>query len=164
MKRAMSFFVAVGILLFSQLALAEVEFQVGEFTVTLRGEVPDEGPADEQLAAAGFKVVPLQAYTYSAAGALRAWWQLEEDFYCQVPLSISGSGEYYVIFKITDLKTGESDKIKFFNYGDDGFGYWTLGPLAVSDGPMPLPRKWKFTCIFKVGTIKKRVSTKIILY
>jgi hypothetical protein len=168
MKRAMTLIVVMSVLLFSQLALAEWKFQPGELTEIWGGEVQDQGLADQQLAAAGLRIVPLQVYTHYTSNINEAavpWWHLDQEFYATVALRIYGSGDYSSSLTITDVKTGKSVK---FRYGsesitEEGFSWWTYGPMSVSGDASKLPRTFKLTYSYKVGTIVTSVSTKIML-
>lgn len=167
MKRAMTLIVVMAVLLFSQLALAEVEFQVGEPVLTEVGEVQDQGVA---VAAAVFKIVPLQAFTIRISDQLPwAWWLLDEEFLFRALFTARGSGTYYTRIKVTDVPTGQS--IRFPKEGpyvtSGGTLTQTSTPLSVGPlpgVPTPLPRQFILTYEFKVGTTWKGVSTKIWLY
>jgi hypothetical protein len=168
MKRAMTLIVVMAVLLFTQLALAEVEFRPGELTLIWGGEVQDQGLTDQQLAAAGLKIVPLQAYTHLTSNLderTQAWVLLDEEFYKTATFRAYNSGDLKVKIKITDVKTGKSIK---YDYGTipitEGFWWFSVGPSSFSGPSVGLPRIFQITFILKVGIISKSVSTKIILY
>ena len=165
MRRAMTLIVVMSVLLFSQLAFAQLQFRVGEPVVTEVGEVQDQA-----VAAAVFKIVPLQAFTIRISDQLPwAWWLLDEEFLFRALFTASGSGTYYTRIKVTDVKTGV-----FFRFPKEGPYSISAGtltqtstPLSVgplSGVPTPLPRQFILTYEFKVGTTWKGVSTKIWLY
>ena len=164
MKRAMTLIVVMVAILFSQSALAQVEFQVGEPVLTEVGKLPDQAEA-----AAVFKIIPLQAFTIGISDQSPwAWWLLDEEFLFRALFTASGSGTYYTRIKVTDVKTG-----LFIRFPKEG-PYSTTGgtltqtstPLSVGPlpgVPTPLPRQFILTYEFKVGTTWKGVSTKIML-
>ena len=167
MRRAMTLIVVMSVLLFSQLAFAEWEFHPGELTVIWEGEAQDQGLADEQPAAAGLKIVPLQAYTHPTLNyddAALPCWNLDQDYYATVALRAYGSGDVSPTLTITDVKTGTSAKIR---YGSrpvvEGINWLTFGPSSWSGDPSKLPRTFILKYSIKVGTIVKSVSTKIII-
>jgi hypothetical protein len=164
----MTLIVVMAVLLFSQLALAEVEFQPGELTVIWGGGVQDQGLPDQQLAAAGLKIVPLQAYTHPTSNISEAampWWNLDQEFYTTVVLPVYGSGDFSSTLTITDVKTGKSTKIRYGSESiTEGFYWFTYGPSSLSGDPSRLPRIFNLTYSYKVGTTVKSVSTKIMLY
>ena len=168
MKRAMTVIVVMSVLLFSQLALAEWEFQPGEITVIRGGEVQDQGLVDQQLAAAGLRIVPLQAYTHPTPNyddAAVAWWNLDQPFYETVLVAVYGSGDYSTKVTVTDVKTGIS---RSYRLGQDsiaeGYQYLTYGPTEISGPTSGLPRVFKVTYSYKVGTVTKSVFYKFTLY
>lgn len=165
MKRAMTLIAVMAVLLFSQLALAEVEFRVGEPVLTEVGQVQDQA-----VAAAVFKIVPLQAFTIRISDQSPwAWWLLDEEFLFRALFTASGSGTYYTRIKVTDVPTGLSIRFpKEGPYSTSG-GTLTQTSTPLSVGPLPgvptpLPRQFILTYEFKVGTTWKGVSTKIWLY
>jgi hypothetical protein len=167
MKRAMTLMVMMTVLLFSQVALADWEFHPGEFTVIRGGEVQDQGLADQQPAAAGLKIVPLQVYTHRTMNIdehAQPWWNLEQPYYVTVALRVYGSGTFSSSLTVTDVKTGVSQKIK---YGSEtiteGFYWFTYGPDSWSGDPSQLPRTFILKYSYKVGITVKSVSTKIML-
>ena len=161
MKRVMSLIVVMVAILFSQSALAQIEFQVSEPVLTEVGEVRDLG-----VAAAGFKIVPLQAFTVPAGQVgPQAWWGLDEEHWFRALFTVYGTGTYYTRVKVTDVKTGQ-----FFRFPKTGpynisDGEWAIySVLSVSGNPLNLPRQYILTYEFKVGITWKAVSTKILLY
>jgi hypothetical protein len=169
MKRAMALVVVMAVLLFSQLAFAEWEFHPGELTeIIWEGEVQDQGLADQQLAAAGLRIVPLQAYTHPTPNyddAAVAWWNLDQPFYETVLVAVYGSGDYSTKVTVTDVKTGIS---RSYRLGQDsiaeGYQYLTYGPTEISGPTSGLPRVFKVTYSYKVGTVTKSVFYKFTLY
>ena len=168
MKRAMTLIVVMSVFLFSQLAFAEWEFHPGELTVIRGGEAQDQKLADQQVTAAGLKIVPLQVYTHPTSefnqGAV-PWVILDQEFYATVALRLYGTGDYSSSLTVTDVKTGKSIK---FRYGresitEEGFRWWTYGPMEVSGDESKLPRTFQLTYSYKVGTKVKSVSTKMML-
>lgn len=168
MKRVMSLIVVMAVLLFSQLAFAEWEFQPGEFTEIWEGEVQDQGLPDQELNAAGLKIIPLQGYTHLTSAINEAalpWLHLGEYFYTTVVFTAYGIGEFKETLTITDVKTGISKTIKYAPSSPPFPGNWwfTRGHDGFTDDPSKLPRVFKLTHSFKVGTIVKSVSYKIML-
>jgi len=171
MKRVMTLIVVMSVLLFSQLAFAEWELHPGELAeIIWGGDVQDQGLADEQpaAAAAGLKIVPLQAYTHPTSNyddAAVAWWNLDQPFYETVLLAVYGSGDYSTKVTVTDVKTGIS---KSYRLGQDsiaeGYQWLTYGPTEVSGPTSGLPRVFKVTYSYKVGTVTKSVFYKFTLY
>ena len=167
MKRAMTLVVVMSVLLFSQLTFAEWEFHPGKLTMFRVGDVHDQGLSDQQLAAGGLKIVPLQAYTHPTMNIdehAAPWWNLEQDFYATVALRVYGSGSFSSSLTVTDVKTGKSVK---FGYGSESITegeYWfTYGPDSLEGDPSRLPRTFNLKYSYKVGTVVKSVSTKIML-
>ena len=162
MKRATTLTVAVGILLFSHLALAEVAFHVGEPVLTKIDEVQHQG-----VAAAVFKVVPLQAVATNSAGSPTSptpWWLLDQVYYLWAQFTVYGTGTFYARVKVTDVKTGQSINFPKTAYQQQSDGNYTIqSNLSVSGDPSRLPRQFKLTYEFKVGTTWKGVFTKIML-
>ena len=162
MKRIMILIVAMVAILFSQSALAQIRFHVGEPVITKVDEVQNEG-----VAAAAFKIIPLQAYTVNSGGTPWAWWHLNEEFNLRALFTVYGSGTYYTRIKVTDVKTG-----LFFRYPKEGpynasegvVKVITSTPIAAEGDPSFLPRQFIFTYEFKVGTTWKGVSTKVLFY
>ncbi len=168
MKRVMTVIVVMSVLLFSQLALAEWEFQPGELTVIRGGEVQDQGILDQQLAAAaGLRIVPLQAWTHPTMNIdehAQPWWNLDQEYYTTVALRVYGSGSFSSSLTITDVKTGISRKIGYGSESITEGDYWlTYGPDSVSGDPSKLPRTFNLNYSYKVGTVVKSISTKIML-
>jgi hypothetical protein len=166
MKRAMALVVVMAVLVFSQLALAQLQFRIGEPVLTEVGEVQDQAAA----AAAGFKITPLQAFTVRTSdGYPQASWQFNEEYYFRALFVASGTGTYYTRIKVTDVPTGQSIRFpKEGPYVTSG-GTLTQTSTTLSVGPLsgvptPLPRQFILTYEFKVGTTWKGVSTKIWLY
>lgn len=149
-------------LLFSQSAVAEVIFQVGEPVVTKIGE--EQGP---EAAAAAFKVVPLQAIATDLGGSPMPWWHLDVVYYAQGQFTVYGAGEFYTRVKVTDPKTGQ-----FITFPKEGPHTYSAGNyllssnLSVSGNPSNLPFQFILTYQFKQAGAAtwKNVSTKIILY
>jgi hypothetical protein len=168
MKRAMTLIVVMSVLLFSQLALAEWEFQPGTLVAIRGGEAQDQGNTDQELAAAaGFRIVPLQVWTHPTMNIdehAQPWWNLEQDYYATVALRVYGSGSFSSSLTVTDVKTGKSIK---FRYGPESItegDYWlTYGPDSVSGDPSRLPRTFSLKYSYKVGTVVKSITTKIML-
>ncbi len=162
MKRVMILIVAMVAILFSQSALAQIRFHVGEPLITTVDEVQDEG-----VAAAAFKIIPLQVYTVNSGGSPWAWWHLNDQFYLRALFTVYGAGTYYTRVKVTDAKTG-----LFFRYPKEGpfvalegvTQLITSTPFDAEGDPSALPRQFIFTYEFKVGTIWKGVSTKVLFY
>jgi len=168
MKRVMTLIVVMVAILFSQPAFAQMEFQVSEPVLTEVGEVQDQGVAG--VAAAGFKVIPLQAFTARLSDSLPwAWWQLGEEYWFSGLFTVSGTGTYYIRIKVTDVKTGLSARFpKMGPYNaSGGLAYSISSQLSASalpGVPVQLPRPLILTYEFKVGTIWKAVSTKVWYY
>jgi hypothetical protein len=165
MKRVMSLIVVMAVLLFSQLAFAEWEFHPGEVTEMIwGGEDQDQGI----VAAAGLKIIPLQAYTHPTSNyddAAVAWWNLNQPFYETVLLAVYGSGFYSTKVTVTDVKTGVSKSYRLGqNSISGGYQYITYGPTEISGPSVGLPRSYKVTYSYKVGTITKSVSYRFMLY
>lgn len=162
MKRAMTLIVMTGILLFSHFALAEVAFQVGEPVLTTIDGVPHQG-----VAAAVFKVVPLQAVATNSIGPPTSpapWWLLDQEYYLWAQFTVYGTGTFQARIKVTDVKTGQSVNFPKTTYEQQSDGnYMIQSNLSVSGDPSKLPRQFKLTYEFKVGTTWKGVSTKIML-
>ena len=166
MKRVLTLIVVMSVFLFSQLALAQLQFRIGEPVLTEVGEVQDQAAA----AAAGVKITPLQAFTARISdGYPVASWQLLEEYYFRALFVVSGTGSYYTRIKVTDVKTGLSGRFP------------RTGPYFVSSGvmyeiqsllsaeplegvPVQLPRQLILTYEFKVGATWKGVSTKVWYY
>ncbi len=168
MKRIMTLIVVMGVLLFSQLASAEWEFHPGEFTVIWGNEVQDQGLPDQELAAAVFKIIPLQIYTYRTQDINKIpwpWFNLDQEFDTAVSFRIYGSGDFSSKLTITDIKTGTSKTVKMGQESITEGQYWYYYRASSFSGPTSgLPRQFKLTYSYKVGTIVKSVSTKIELY
>ena len=97
----------MSVLLFSQLAFAQLQFRIGEPVLTEVGEVQDQAAA----AAATFKITPLQAYTTRTySGAPQASWQLGRNITLRALFAVRGTGSYYARIKVTDVKTGYSGR------------------------------------------------------
>jgi len=173
MKRVMTLTVVMSVLLFSQLALAEWEFQPGTLMVIRGGEAQGQQLPHQQVTVAGLKIVPLQAYTHPTSDPSQMavpWVVLDQEFYATVALRIDGTGDYSSSLTVTDVKTGKSVKFRMGRESitEEGFRWWTYGPMEVSplDGnvdPSKLPRTFQLTYSYKVGTTVKSVSTKIML-
>jgi hypothetical protein len=163
----MTLIVLMVAILFSQSALAQVEFRAGEPVLSEVGEVQDQGVA----AVAGLKIFPLQAFTIRISDELPwAWWLLDEEFVLRALFTVRGTGTYYTRIKVTDVKTG-----LFIRFPKEGpytatggvVNAQTSTPLSVgplSGVPVRLPRQFILTYEFKVGTTWKGVSTKMWLY
>ena len=163
MKRVMSLIVVMVAILFSQPAFAQMGFQVSEPVLTKVSEVQQQGVVG--VAAVGFKVIPLQAFTVPA-GQLgpQAWWALDEEHWFRALFTVYGTGTFYTRVKVTDVKTGQF--IRFpktgpYNVSDGEYEIHSV--LSVSGSPVNLPRQFILTYEFKVGTAWKAVSTKILL-
>jgi hypothetical protein len=159
MRRAMTLMGVMGILLFSHLALAEVEFQVGETALTRIGEVQPQG-----VAAGGFQVVPLQAVVMDAGGLPTPWWHLDQDYYLSAQFTVYGTGPFKARVKVTDVKTGQFITFPKTAYEQSDGNYSIQTTLSASGDAGKLPRQFKLTYEFKVGTTWKSVSTKFLLY
>jgi len=164
MKRAMTLFVVMAVLLFSQLAIAEVEFKFGELT-----EIIQEGGAQNQgliyPQAAGLRIVPLMVWTSTGFyQPPEAYWAPGENFFIGSWFCVYGSGTGTLIVTITDVKTGRIvNKIKQEQeFSEDlmGIGF---GPSAFIGTPSTLPRKYNIKFSFKVGTTVKSVSTNVMV-
>ena len=132
------------------------------------GEVQDQGLADQQLAAAGLKTVPLQVYTHPTSNIDEhavPWWNLDQEYHTTVALRVYGSGDYSSSLTITDVKTGKSTKIRYGTRSiTEGFNWLPYGADSWSGDPSKLPRTFQLTYSYKVGLTVKTVSTKIMLY
>ena len=165
MKRVMTLIVAMAAILFSQSALAQMEFQVGEPVLTEVAEVQDQ-----EVAAAGFKIFPLQAFTIRISDQSPwAWWQLEEEYRFRALFAVSGTGTYYTRIMVTDVKTGLSGRFpKTGPYDASGGLVYQIDSLlsasAIPGVPVQLPRQLILTYEFKVGATWKAVSTKVWYY
>ena len=164
MKRAMTLIVVIVVLLFSQLAIAEVEFKFGELT-----EIIQEGGAQNQgfiyPQAAGLRIVPLMVWTSTDIyQPPDAFWAPNESFFIGSWFRVYGSGTGTIIVTITDVKTGRIvNKIKFEEefFGDlIGIG---VGPSAFIGTPSTLTRKYNIKFSFKVGTTVKSISTNVMV-
>jgi hypothetical protein len=160
----------MSVFLFSQLALAQLQFRVGETVVTEVGEVQGQAAV---AAAAGLKIVPLQAFTVrSLDGYPQASWQFYEEYYLRALFAVSGTGSYYARVKVTDIKTGVSGRFPKTGPYDASSGvlYEIQSLLSAEplEGVSPqLPRALKLTYEFKEtkpGATWKAVSTKIYYY
>ena len=166
MKRVMTLIVVMSVFLFSQLALAQLQFRIGEPVLTEVGEVQDQAAA----AAAGFKITPLQAFTVRTSdGHPQASWQFLEEYYFRALFVVSGTGTYYTRIKVTDVKTGVSGRFPRTGPYDASSGVIYEIQSLLSAEPIPgvpvqLPRPLMLTYEFKVGDIWKAVSTKIYYY
>jgi len=166
MKRAMALVVVMAVLLFSQLALAQLQFRIGEPVLTEVGEVQDQAAA----AAAGFKITPLQAFTVRTSdGYPQASWQFNEEYYFRALFVVSGTGSYYSRVKFTDIKTGLSGHFPKTGPHNASSGVIYEIQSLLSAEPLPgvpvqLPRQLMLTYEFKVGATWKAVSTKIWYY
>jgi len=160
MKRVMSLIVVMVAILFSQSALAQIEFQVSEPVLTKVGEVQQQG-----VGAGGFKIVPLQAFTVPAGQVgPQAWWALDEEHWFRALFTVYGTGTYYTRVKVTDVKTGQFVRFPKTGPSNVSDGEWAIhSVLSVSGNPLYLPRQFILTYEFKVGTTWKAVSTKILL-
>jgi len=168
MKRVMALFVVVSVLLISQLAFAQLQLRVGEPVLTEVGEVQDQAAA-----AAGFKIIPLQAFTVRASdGHPQASWQFLEEYYFRALFAVSGTGSYYARVKFTDVKTGLSGRFPRMGPYDASSGVLYEIQSLLSAEPLPgvpvqLPRQLMLTYEFKeikAGATWKGVSTKIYYY
>jgi hypothetical protein len=167
MKRAMTLIVMMSVLLFSQAALAELEFQPGPLTAIRGSEVKDQGLADQQPAAAALKIVPLQVYTHPTLNIdehAQPWLNLDQEYYVTVALRVYGSGTFSSSLTVTDVKTGVSQKFKYPSESITEGDYWfTYGPDSWSGESSLLPRTFILKYSYKVGITVKSVSTKIML-
>ena len=168
MQRVMTVIVVMSVLLFSQLALAEWKFQPGELTVIRGGEVQDQGIADQEVAAAaGFRIVPLQVYSHPTMNIdehAQPWWNLEQEYYTTVALRVYGSGSFSSTLTVTDVKTGEKTIIKYGSESiTEGDCWLTYGPDSWSGDSSKLPRTFNLKYSYKIGTVVKSISTKIML-
>lgn len=165
MKRAMTLIAVMAVLLFSQLALAEVQFQLGELTEIIReGEVQDQGLIYPQ--AAGLRIVPLMVWTHRDFTDKTPWayWVPDQNFCISTWFRVYGSGIGTVIVTITDVKTGRIvNKIKTEHDFYDALIGIGFGPSAFIGAPSKLPRQFNIKFSFKVGTIVESVSTKVIV-
>ena len=170
MKRVMTLIVVMLVLLFSQMALAQLQFRVGEPVVTEVGEVQDQAAV---AAAAGFKIIPLQAFTVRTSdGHPQASWQFYEEYYFRALFAVSGTGSYYARVKFTDIKTGLSGRFPRTGPHDASSGVLYEIQSQLSAEPLPgvpvqLPRQLMLTYEFKeikAGATWKGVSTKIYYY
>ena len=168
MKRAMTLIVVMSVLLFSQLALAQLQFRIGEPVLTEVGEVQDQAAA-----AAGFKITPLQAFTVRTSdGHPQASWQFYEEYYFRALFVVSGTGSYYARVKFTDVKTGLSGRFPRTGPYDASSGVMyeiqsQLSAEPLEGVPVQLPRQLILTYEFKeikAGATWKGVSTKIYYY
>src|SRR4030042_5782437 len=104
MKRVMTLIVVMSVFLFAQLALPQLQLRVGDPVVTEVGKVQDQVAAP-----AGFKIIPLQAFTVRTSdGHPQASWQFLEEYYFRALFVVSGNGNYYTRVKFTDIKKGLS--------------------------------------------------------
>jgi len=161
MKRAMTLIVVMVAILFSQSALAQVEFQVGEPVLTKVDEVQHQG-----VAAAVFKIMPLQAVATNSAGSPTSptpWWLLDQVYYLWAQFTVYGTGTFSARVKVTDVKTGQFITFPKTAYERSDGNYTIQTNLSVSGDPSKLPRQFKLAYEFKVGTTWKSVSTKIML-
>jgi hypothetical protein len=165
MKRTMTLIVAMVVLLSSQWALAEVGFQLGEPVVFRVEDVQDQGLPDQQLAAVGLKIVPLQAVTHANFTNLmpHPWLTVDEAFCMSVFFRVYGSGDGTVIVTVTDTKTGKSGRYKTTRPFDETIVGLGWGPDAFISAPSTLPRRYNIKFSFKVGTIVKSVDTYILV-
>ena len=167
MKRAMSLMVVAGVLLFSQLALGEMSFKLGEPTLIRAGDANDQGLPDQSVAAGKLKITPLQAFTHTDIEDRTpwAWWAPDDEFCMSVWLNVSGSGYCDVTVKVTDLKTKKSAKYKMEMYlYEDVIGVgWGPSAFFGEVDPSNLPRIFKITFSFKAGSTVKNVPTYIML-
>ena len=163
----MTLAVVMSVLLFSQLALAQLQFRVGDPVLTEVGEV------QVQATAAGVKIIPLQAFTVRTSdGHPQASWQLLEEYYFKALFVVSGIGTYYTRVKFTDIKTGLSGHFPKTGPYDASSGVIYEVQSLLSAEPLPgvpvqLPRQLMLTYEFKevkVGATWKGVSTKIYYY
>ncbi len=165
MKRVMIFFVVVLVLLFSQLALAEAEFELVEPTMLWVENLQDQGLPNEELAATELKVVPMQAFTHLEGDFTvpRFWWAPDNVFGMSVWFRVYGSGSGTVKITITDTKTGQI--VKKIKSGPRDFYEALIGLGFSSSIPAPasLPRKFNIKFSIAVGTIVKSISTNIML-
>jgi hypothetical protein len=169
MKRVLSLIVVMSVFLFSQLALAQLQFRIGEPVLTELGEVQDQ----EAASAAGFKITPLQAFTARTSdGHPQASWQFLEEYYFRALFAVSGTGSYYARVKFTDVKTGLSGRFPRMGPYDASSGVLYEIQSLLSAEPLPgvpvqLPRQLMLTYEFKeikAGATWKGVSTKIYYY
>jgi hypothetical protein len=165
MKRTVTLIVVTVVLLFSQWALAEVEFQLGEPLVFRVDGVQDQGLPDQELAAAGLKIVPLQALTHVDFTNIRPypWLAVNEEFCMSVFFRVYGSGYGTVIITVTDTKTGKSGKYKTTRLFEENIVGLGWGPDAFISAPSALPRRYDIKFSFKVGTIVKSVDTYVLI-
>ena len=159
MRRAMTLIVVMSVLLFSQVALAEVEFQIGEPVLTKVDEVQHQ-----EVTATVFKIVPLQAVATDSGGLPKPWWHLDEVYYLSAQFTVYGTGTFYARVKVTDVKTGAFITFPKTAYERSGGNYGIVTELSASGDPSKLPRQFKLTYEFKVGTTWKSVSTNILYY
>ncbi len=155
----MTLIVVMVAILFSQSALAQVEFQVGEPVLTKVDEVQHQG-----VAAAVFKIVPLQAVATNSGGSSTPWWLLDQQYYLWGQFTVYGTGKFSARVKVTDVQTGVFVNFPKTPYELSDGNYSIQTNLSVSGDPSKLPRQFKLTYEFKVGTTWKSVSTKIMLY
>jgi hypothetical protein len=161
----MMLIVMMVVLLFPQWVLAEVEFQLGEPTVFRVEDVQDQGSPDQRLAAAGLRIIPLQALTHTDFTNVtpHPWWAVDQPFCMSVFFRVYGSGDGTVIITVTDTKTGKSGRYKTTRPFDETIVGLGWGPDAFISAPSTLPRRYDIKFSFKVGTIVKSVDTYILM-
>ena len=137
MRRAMTLIVVMSVLLFSQVALAEVEFQIGEPVLTKVDEVQHQ-----EVTATVFKIVPLQAVATDSGGLPKPWWHLDEVYYLSAQFTVYGTGTFYARVKVTDVKTGA-----FITFPKTAYEEKQRGTAPIYRTRLGLPRGNTTSCL-----------------